>query len=180
MSRSVTKAIRDGVAAFLAGQTKRVQRADAEKVVRKIVAALQKSHHLEVCGSFRRGRETVGDLDVIVEVELYKLAVQRVINECERLLDGIIASGPTKVSGRLDGIQVDFRFFDSESFGAGSLYFTGSKEFNIQMRKLAIDQGMKLNEFGLWRGEERVAGRTEQSVFDALGMDWVDPKEREE
>src|SRR5262249_45023876 len=86
----------------------------------------------------------------------------------------------TKSSVRLgNGLQVDLRVVPAESFGAALLYFTGSKAHNIELRKLAIDGGMSLNEYGLTRGTKVVAARTEEEVDRALGLEWIPPELRE-
>src|SRR5262245_55065496 len=92
----------------------------------------------------------------------------------------VLGHGETKSSLRMrNGLQVDLRHVPTASFGAALLYFTGSKEHNIELRKIAIEQGMSLNEYGLTRGEKMVAGRTEEEVYRALGAEWIPPELRE-
>ena len=133
---------------------------------------------VELAGSFRRRRETVGDLDVLVtggDVE----AVTKAFTGHSYVAE-ILAQGGTRSSVKLgNGLQVDLRHVPVESFGAALLYFTGSKAHNIELRKIAIDQGMSLSEYGLTRGETVVAARTEEDVYQALGMDWIPPELRE-
>jgi len=133
---------------------------------------------VELAGSFRRRKETVGDLDVLVcggQAE----TVMKAFTTHPSVAD-VLGRGDTKSSVRLvNGLQVDLRLVPEASFGAALLYFTGSKEHNIELRKIAIDNGMSLNEYGLTRGDRFVAGRTEEEVYRALGSEWVPPELRE-
>ncbi len=133
---------------------------------------------LEFAGSYRRGKETVGDLDL--------LAVagdgQQVMDHFAQApgLDKVVARGDTKMSIRLrSGLQVDLRVVPEESLGAALQYFTGSKAHNIVLRGRAKTLGLKVNEYGVFRGDERVGGRTEQEVYEALGLPWIAPELRE-
>ena len=133
---------------------------------------------VELAGSFRRRRETVGDLDLLVvggtpHDVMGALTGHSYVHE-------VLAKGETKSSVRLgNGLQVDLRLVAAESFGAALLYFTGSKAHNIELRKLAIEAGMSLNEYGLTRGDRTVAARTEADVYQALGLQWIPPELRE-
>jgi DNA polymerase (family 10) len=131
-------------------------------------------------GSLRRGRETVGDLDLLAAVE--PADAPAVSDAFTRLpaVKEVIGQGPTKTSIRTsDGVQVDLRIVDPSSFGAALLYFTGSKDHNVLLRQRAIDQGMKLNEYSLSRDGVSVASASEQDVYAALGLDWIPPELRE-
>ncbi len=142
------------------------------------VRAVPGVQQVELAGSFRRRRETVGDLDLVVAG-----------GDAERVMDAfaghpfvmdVIARGPTKCSVRIaSGLQVDLRIVPAESYGAALLYFTGSKAHNIELRKLAIDKGWSLNEYGLTEGDRVVAGRTEEDVYAALGLAYIPPEMRE-
>ena len=133
---------------------------------------------VELVGSFRRMRDTVGDLDILAVSDDPASGYGAFLGLDE--ITGIIVKGESKVSVTLDaGVNCDFRIFNEESFGAAMQYFTGSKQHNIRLRDLAIDNGMKLNEYGLFKGETRVAGRTEEEVYTNLGMQWVPPELRE-
>jgi DNA polymerase (family 10) len=133
---------------------------------------------VELAGSFRRRKETVGDLDLLAcggapENVMGAFASHPSVAE-------VLGRGETKSSVRLvNGLQVDLRLVPEAAFGAALLYFTGSKEHNIELRKIAIEQGMSLNEYGLTRGERFVAGRTEEEVYRALGASWIPPELRE-
>ncbi len=133
---------------------------------------------MEFAGSYRRGKETVGDLDLLVVTD----DADRVMDHFARFpgIQKILARGETKMSVRLQiGLQVDLRSVPEESFGAALQYFTGSKEHNIVLRGRAKDRGLKVNEYGVFRGEERIAGRTEEEVYAALGLPWIPPELRE-
>ena len=133
---------------------------------------------VEVAGSFRRRKETVGDLDLLVCGGEAEAVMKTFIGQPE--VAEVLGQGETKSSVRLlSGLQVDVRLLPPESFGAAMLYFTGSKQHNIELRRIALDKGMSLSEYGLARGERMVAGRTEAEVYRALGMAWIPPELRE-
>lgn len=133
---------------------------------------------VEVVGSIRRMKETIGDIDVLVvtkrpkEVTAYFTGLPNV--------DAVVAKGPARSTVRLkEGIECDCRVFKRNSFGAAMMYFTGSKEHNIELRKIAIKHGWKLNEYGLFKADKQIAGATEQEVFNKLGLQFVPPEMRE-
>lgn len=133
---------------------------------------------VELAGSFRRRRETIGDLDVLVcggdTTEVMDAFTKHAT------VGEVLGYGDTKSSVRIAaGLQVDLRLVPEASFGAAMLYFTGSKQHNIELRKIAIDQGMSLNEYALTRDGKVIAGRTEEEVYRALGLAWVPPELRE-
>ena len=142
------------------------------------IRAVKGVHLVELAGSFRRRKETIGDLDLLVAGGDAG-QVMKAFTTHDSVAD-VLGRGDTKSSVRLDnGLQVDLRVVPETSFGAALLYFTGSKEHNIELRKLAIDKGLSLNEYGLTKGEKTVAARTEEDVYKALGLDWVPPELRE-
>ena len=142
------------------------------------VAKTRGVQQVEIAGSFRRRRETVGDLDLLAAGGDPE-AVMKAFTTHPEVAD-VLGLGDTKSSVRLaSGLQVDLRLIPPESFGAALLYFTGSKQHNIQLRRIAIEKGMSLSEYGLARGAKQVAGRTEEEVYRALGMSWVPPELRE-
>ncbi len=133
----------------------------------------------EVAGSFRRGRETVGDLDILVHATDRSKAADRISEYAE--IKDIASKGTEKVTAYLEsGLQIDFRFFDPTSFGAALLYFTGSKAHNITLRKRAQKSNWKLNEYGLLEDDKRLAGQTEEEVFKKLNLPWIPPELRED
>ncbi len=132
-----------------------------------------------VAGSFRRGKETVGDLDVLVQTKARGEVAGRVAGH--ETVAEVLGRGEEKVSIRLEsGLQVDIRFFDPSSFGSALAYFTGSKAHNIALRKRAQAKDWKLNEYGLFKGEVRLAGATEESAYHRLGLPWIPPELRED
>jgi DNA polymerase/3'-5' exonuclease PolX len=150
----------------------------AERIVRAL-KAVPGTEQAEVAGSFRRRRESVGDLDILVTSK-----------DAEKVFDAFSAlpevrevrlRGGTKETVILStGLQVDLRVVEPASFGAALQYFTGSKDHNVRLRTIARDRGLKINEYGVFRGEERVAGRTEEEVYATLGLAWIPPELRED
>ena len=133
---------------------------------------------MEVAGSYRRCKETVGDLDILVVAA----DAEEVMDHFGRFpkVEGVLLRGGTKMSVRLiGGMQVDLRVVPAESFGAAFQYFTGSKAHNIVVRAMAKGRGLKINEYGVFRGEQRIAGRTEEEVYAALGLPCFAPELRE-
>jgi len=131
-----------------------------------------------VAGSYRRRKDTVGDLDFLVVSDEPEKVGARFVKYPE--VREVLAHGTTRCSVRLaSGIQADLRVVPPESFGAALHYFTGSKSHNIAVRKLGIERGLKINEYGVWRGEKRVAGETEESVYAAVGLPYIEPELRE-
>ena len=161
---------------------RRMRLADAEQVARPLVAylrGLDGVQQVEVAGSFRRRRETVGDLDVLVSARRGAQVMAGVVRYED--VAEIQAQGPTRATLRLrNDLQVDIRVVPAVSFGAALHYFTGCKAHNIAVRRLAMARGLKLNEYGLFRGEQRVGGRTEHEVFAAVGLPVIPPELRED
>ena len=138
------------------------------KEVEKIIAA----------GSFRRRKETVGDIDFLVTSN----KPEKVISffTTMPLVVMIAAKGETRAAVKLkSGLNVDLRVVPEESYGAALNYFTGSKEHNITLRQIAIGKGYKLNEYGLYDGEKQIAGRTEEEIYKTLGLQYIEPEIRE-
>ena len=161
---------------------RRMRLADAEQVARPLVAylrGLDGVQQVEVAGSFRRRRETVGDLDVLVSARRGAQVMAGVVRYED--VAEIQAQGPTRATLRLrNDLQVDVRVVPAVSFGAALHYFTGCKAHNIAVRRLAMARGLKLNEYGLFHGEQRVGGRTEHEVFAAVGLPVIPPELRED
>ena len=162
-----------------AGQRYRLDVAtEAADAIAQAVRKLSSVADASVAGSCRRRKETCGDLDLLVASP----DVAEVI-DCVAAHDSVVEvlqSGDTKSRVRLDsGIEMDVRIVPPECYGAAMQYFTGSKEHNIVTRKRAIERGLKLNEWGLFRGEERIAGETEEEVYQALDLVWIPPELRE-
>jgi DNA polymerase (family 10) len=155
---------------------------EALPIAEELIAKLKAGGNVEkvlLSGSARRMRETVGDLDILV---ISKKAEQ-VMDFFTALdaVESVIAKGPTKSSVRLKaGLNCDLRVLEPQSFGAAVQYFTGSKDHNIQVRTIAVRKGYKLNEYGLFdKSGKNVGGSEEESVYEALGMQWMPPEMRE-
>jgi DNA polymerase (family X) len=139
---------------------------------------------VEYAGSLRRWRETIGDVDILATAGDDAHA-GRIMAAFREMSDEIVVSGPTKTSIRAStgaggGLQVDLRVVRPECYGAALQYFTGSQAHNVAVRQVAIRAGLKLSEYGLFRGDELIASATEGDVYAALGMDWVPPPMRED
>lgn len=137
---------------------------------------------VNVAGSVRRRKETIGDVDFLITLK--KVADPEKIMNFFVSQPGVIkiwGKGPTKASVRLkEGFDVDLRVLPRENYGSALQYFTGSKEHNIKLRSLAINKGFKLNEYGLFYGKKKIAGKTEKEIYQALGIDWIFPELRED
>jgi len=132
----------------------------------------------ELAGSFRRCRETVGDLDMLVQADDGRAAVRHFLAYPE--VRRVTAHGTTRAAVRLaGGIAVDLRVVPPESYGAALHYFTGSKAHNIAVRAIGRSAGLKINEYGVYRGKRRIAGKDEADVFKAVGLPWIAPELRE-
>ncbi len=139
---------------------------------------LKEVKEVSEAGSVRRKKETIGDVDVLITSSNPK----RVIDYFSSIPDviKIWSKGPTKASIRLkEGFDVDLRVLPDKQYGSALQYFTGSKEHNIVLRKIAIDKGLKLNEYGLFRGSKMIAGKNEKEVYSALKMAYIEPEMRE-
>ncbi|RIK79953.1 MAG: DNA polymerase/3'-5' exonuclease PolX [Planctomycetota bacterium] len=161
--------------------TVRMLWADADIEAQRVLAHLRGAQgvkQLEMAGSYRRGRDTVGDLDVLAVADDPEALMDRFATIAD--LETVIGRGDTKMSVRLStGVQIDLRVVPPQSFGAALVYFTGSKDHNIVLRSLAKKEGLKINEYGVFRGEKYVAGRTEKEVYDTLGLPVFPPELRE-
>jgi DNA polymerase (family 10) len=134
---------------------------------------------LELAGSARRRRETIGDLDILVEASDPKLVMDTFVGHSD--VSSITAHGDTKSSVRLSGgLQVDLRVLPEDSFGAGLQYFTGNVDHNVHLRSIAKKKGLVLNEYGLFKDDEKVAGEDELGIYKALGLPLIVPELRED
>jgi len=156
---------------------------EAETQATAVVAYLEAGGgigHMEVAGSYRRRRETIGDLDIVVTSEGKNSApvMDRFVAYGD--VANVISKGETRATVKLrGGLQVDLRAVEPDAYGAALLYFTGSKAHNIDLRKIAQEKSYKLNEYGLFKGTRRAAGKTEEEVYAKLGLDWIPPELRE-
>jgi DNA polymerase (family 10) len=154
----------------------------AEETVSTLIDYLKKNDSLkkiDVVGSFRRRRETVGDLDILVACRRGSDIMEHFVSYED--VDKVVSRGKTKSSVVLrTGLQVDLRKLPAVGYGAGLHYFTGSKAHNIAVRKLGRKKGLKINEYGVYKGDERVAGRSEASVFRQVDLPYIEPELRED
>ena len=153
----------------------------AEQMVIPYIDYLKKDKKiksLEIAGSLRRRKETVGDIDILATCKRGCKVMDR-FTEYEDVKK-VLSKGDTRSSVILkSGIQVDFRVVPQVAFGAAMHYFTGSKQHNIAVRKIAVKKNYKLNEYGVYKGEDRIAGKTEKEVYDKVGLPFIEPELRE-
>jgi DNA polymerase (family X) len=158
---------------------KRFKLAVAEAEAEALVGFLRNGGRVVVAGSYRRRRDTVGDLDILVTSKQGPAVGDKLVGY-ENVAE-ILAHGPTRVTVVLrSGLQVDIRAVPEQSYGAALLYFTGSKAHNIALRGLANEHDWKLNEYGLFSGKRRIAGATEEEVYKKLGLAFIPPELRED
>jgi DNA polymerase (family 10) len=165
------------------GQSGRMLLGDALPIAQTIAAYMRERggcHHVSVAGSLRRMKETIGDIDLLAGSDEPMRAMGLFTSYPQ--VASVVSKGPTRSTVRLsDGTQVDLRVVPAASYGAALQYFTGSKEHNVEMRRIAIQQGYKLNEYGLFRKEDdtKVAGEDEAEIYRLLGLDLIPPEMRE-
>jgi len=163
------------------GQSGRVRLAAVEPSVDLLLRHLRRAEgvkRVEVAGSFRRRRETVGDLDIVAAAAPSQPVMRRFTGYED--VTEVAEQGPTRATVRLrTGLQVDLRVVPEASFGAALDYFTGSKAHNIALRRIAVERGLKLNEYGLFKGDQRLAAGSEAEIYQALGLAWIPPELRE-
>ncbi len=167
-----------------AGEEERTRLNVAEEMVAPLVAYLEGIDGVQrvtVAGSYRRRKETVGDIDILViSAEGEATAAMDAFVAYEDV-DKVVSKGETRSTVMLrSGLQVDVRVVPEESYGAALLYFTGAKAHNIALRNMALDEGLKVNEYGVFRGEERVAGHTEEEIYALFDLDDIPPELRED
>src|SRR5262249_2833851 len=134
---------------------------------------------LEIAGSFRRRRETIGDLDIVAASANPAAVIEQFLAFPQ--ISKSQGAGDTRASVVLNtGLQVDLRVVGRPSWGAALVYFTGSQAHCIRIRRIAQNLGLLLNEYGLYRGEERVRGGEEDEVYEGLGLPWIPPELRED
>lgn len=154
----------------------------AEEVVQPLTSYLkdmQGVQQVAAAGSYRRRKETVGDLDILATGEDGRRIIRRFV-QFEDVEDAL-SEGETRSTVLLrTGIQVDLRVVAAESYGAALLYFTGSKAHNISLRDMALERDLKVNEYGVFEGEERIAGETEEEIYDLFDLAYIQPELRED
>lgn len=181
MGRKKVENIRAGLAAY-ESRSGRLTLGVVLPVARGIVNELEGMREvkaIELAGSVRRYRETIGDIDVLVASGSPGPVIQTFTGL--DTVEEVLAAGKTKASVRVSGaLQVDLRVVEPSSWGAALVYFTGSADHNVRLRGLAQDLGMRLNEYELLKGERRVAARTEVAVYRKLGLEFIPPELRED
>ncbi|MDF5752293.1 DNA polymerase/3'-5' exonuclease PolX [Spongiactinospora sp. TRM90649] len=158
---------------------RRVHIGIATELAEKVIASLSddRVERIAYAGSLRRMKDTIGDIDVLAVGPAELMADFRAMPYVAE----VIAAGEKKTSIRTTGgVQVDLRLIPAESWGAAMQYFTGSKEHNVRIREMAVKKGWKLSEYGLFEGERVIASRTEEEIYEALGMPWIPPTMRED
>lgn len=158
----------------------RIPLKEGDRIASSILKELEKIKEIqkvEIAGSIRRKKETIRDFDFVILTRNPEIVSEK-ITKIESVKE-VIGKGKEKVTVLLkQGRQADFRLFNKDEYGAGLLYFTGDKNYNIYMRKIAIKKGMKLNEYGLFKNGRRIAGKTEQEIFSKLGLSYLNPEDR--
>ena len=162
-------------------QKQRIKLVTAAQYAEPLVAYLQKVPGVDqvvVAGSYRRRKETVGDLDILVSAAKSDKVMDTFVRYDE--VRDVLAKGTTRGTVLLrNGLQVDLRVVAKKSFGAALYYFTGSKAHNISVRRRAQQRQLKINEYGVYKGDKQIAGTTEASVFEAIGLPFIPPELRE-
>lgn len=166
----------------LAASARRIKLSTADEIARPLLAYLREIKGVrlaEIAGSYRRRMETVGDLDILVVHVSGSPVMERFLDYDD--VQSVVSHGPTRSSALLNsGVQVDLRAVGAESYGAALLYFTGSKAHNIAVRRIAVKNDLKINEYGVFKGKKRVAGRTEEGVYKQVGLPFIPPELRED
>lgn len=133
--------------------------------------------NIEICGSLRRKKDTIKDIDILIASTKPELVINKFVNLKE--VKKVLGKGTTRASVILNNkIRVDIRVVNPDEWGSALQYLTGSKDHSINLRKLAIEKGLKLSEYGVFRGNKRIASKTEQAVYNALGLRLIPPEER--
>jgi len=167
--------------AHVSGAEQRVRLFAAEQIAVPLVKYLESFKGMEkviVAGSYRRRKESVGDLDILAICAKGAEAIGHFVRYNE--VASVLAEGTTRATVKLkSGLQVDLRVVPAKSYGAALLYFTGSKAHNINLRQMGVKRGLKINEYGVFRKEEWLAGHTEKDVYVQLGLPYIEPELRE-
>jgi len=177
-------AIAKGIA-FLETSTGRIRLDQALEAAEIVTGLLWNSpgvSTIQTAGSLRRRAETIGDVDILVASERGEEIIRAFTNA--GFVQEVLAAGPTKSSAiirtQTTPVHVDVRVVPEKSFGAAAQYFTGSKEHNVRLREIAVKKKLKLNEYGLFKGNRMIAGRNEQEIYNKLGLDYIEPVLRED
>jgi DNA polymerase (family X) len=170
---------------FLAKSSGRIrldQAFNAATIVMNFLDCVEGVEKIAYAGSLRRCAETIGDVDILVTAKNGREIIDSFVKA--EFVQEVLAAGDTKgaviVKNDSCPVQVDVRVVEDKSFGAALQYFTGSKQHNVRLREIAVKAGLKLNEYGLYRGKKMIAGATEEEIYKKLGMDYVEPMLRED
>lgn len=170
-----------GIRLFKESQ-QRISIGKALPLVKEIINSLRKKtgvKEIEPAGSLRRMKETIGDIDILASGSNGKEIISAFVSL--PTVKDVLASGETKGSIIVEGnIQVDLRVVEKGSFGAALQYFTGSKLHNIHLREMAKRLGLKISEYGIFRGDKKIGGEIEEDIYSAIGLDWIPPELRED
>jgi DNA polymerase (family 10) len=181
MGKKTLEKMHEGIAIARQG-TSRTLISDALEAAEGVVADLGKLtgvKQIEMAGSLRRRRETIGDIDILVDADDGATVMDAFIGGED--VSEIIAHGSTKSAIRTKaGLQIDLRIVPAESFGAGLQYFTGSVDHNVKLRSIGVKKGLRLNEYGLYKGKKQIAGSDEAGIYTALGLAYMPPELRED
>jgi DNA polymerase (family X) len=161
------------------GGSQRVKLHEANEMVQPMLKYLEaKMEHITIAGSYRRMKETVGDIDIVCTSKDTGKAMQHFVDYEE--VQDVLSHGETRSSVRLrTGLQVDIRMVEKESIGAAKLYFTGAKAHTVALRKMAKKDDLKINEYGIYKGKKKIAGKTEEEMYKKLGLQYIEPELRE-
>jgi DNA polymerase (family 10) len=174
--------LRDEAERYLeSGSRGRTLLGEVDEIVGPLVDYLEDldaTSRVEVAGSYRRRKEDVGDIDIVAVCDDAKSAMDA-FTSYERV-DEVISQGETRSSIVLkSGMQVDLRAVEADAFGSALYYFTGSKEHNVAVRRRAQERDLKINEYGVFKGDDRIAGADEESVFESVSLRFIEPELRE-
>lgn len=154
---------------------------DVEQLL-KLLRGIKGAIHVEPAGSFRRRKETVGDVDILIAVKKASEKLAKDIADGIRklpIVERVVAEGETRIAFDLKSkLRVDIRVISEQQWGSALMYFTGSKEHNITLRRRAIDRGLKLSEYGLFKGEKIIASKTEEEIYKKLDLPYIEPVKR--
>jgi DNA polymerase (family 10) len=164
-----------------AGVTPRTKLIEAEEIARSLLDYLKQCHGIKdivVAGSYRRRKETVGDLDILITAARGSPLMEQFTEYDEA--DEVVSKGETRATVRLRcGLSVDLRVVPQVSYGAALVYFTGSKAHNIAVRRIGVKKGYKINEYGVFKGDKSIASKTEKAVYAAVDLPYIPPELRE-
>jgi DNA polymerase (family 10) len=164
------------------GRIRLDQAMEAAELVRAFLQGLSGIKKIQTAGSLRRWAETIGDVDMLVAAKKGEQIVQAFTSA--GFVGEVLAAGPTKGSAIIQTatipVHVDVRVVPEKSFGAAAQYFTGSKQHNVRLREIAVKAKLKLNEYGLFKGEKMIAGAVEEEIYKKLGLDYIETLLRED